>query len=91
MNKKYKITTKLAYIAGFVDGEGCIRIKKSNQSGNSYYVTFQVTNSSKKPLELIKSIFGGRVFLEEKYIFKRRVRIRLYGSITQLVMKLLMH
>lgn len=65
-DKRHHITTKLAYIAGFVDGEGCIRIKKSNQSGNSYYLTFHVTNSDKEPLELIQDIFGGKVFFQEK-------------------------
>jgi hypothetical protein len=66
IDKRQHLTTRLAYIAGFVDGEGCIRIKKSNQSGNSYYVTFQVTNTDKAPLELIQSIFGGKVFYQEK-------------------------
>lgn len=66
IDKRNHLTTKLSYIAGFVDGEGCVRIKKSNQSGSSYYITFQVTNSDKQPLELIKSIFGGKVFFQEK-------------------------
>lgn len=66
IDKRQHLTTRLAYIAGFVDGEGCIRIKKSSQSGNSYYLTFQVTNTDKGPLELIKQIFGGKVFFQEK-------------------------
>ncbi len=66
-DKRQKLSTKLAYIAGFVDGEGCVRIKKSNQSGNSYYITFQVTNSDEIPLNLIKEIFGfGKVYFQEK-------------------------
>lgn len=65
-DKRQHLTTKLSYIAGFIDGEGCIRIKKSNQSGNSYYITLQITNSDPKPLNLIKEIFGGKVFFQEK-------------------------
>jgi len=70
IDKRNHLTTKLAYIAGFIDGEGCIRIKKSNQSGNSYYITLHVTNSEKKSLELIKSIFGGKIFYQEKSTHK---------------------
>lgn len=66
VDKRRSITTKLAYIAGFIDGEGCIRIKKSNQSGNSYYVTLQVTNSNRMPLMEIKEVFGGKVYHQEK-------------------------
>jgi len=57
IDKRNHLTTRLSYIAGFIDGEGCIRIKKSNQSGNSYYITVHVTNSDKKPLALIESVF----------------------------------
>jgi hypothetical protein len=65
-DNRQNLTTKLAYIAGFIDGEGCIRIKKSNQSSNSYYITLQVTNSDPKPLELIKKYFEGKVYFQEK-------------------------
>ena len=70
IDKRNHLTTKFAYIAGFVDGEGCIRIKKANKTGNSYYITLNVTNTDKQPLELIKSIFGGKVFFQEKGVNK---------------------
>ena len=68
---KYKhgrktITNDIAYIAGFVDGEGCIRIKRANQGGNSYYVTFQITNSNQDILEFIAQLFGGQIGFQEK-------------------------
>ena len=63
VDKRRSLTTKLAYIAGFVDGEGCVRIKKGTAS---YYVTFQVTNTDRKPLQMIKKIFGGKVYFQEK-------------------------
>lgn len=49
-----------AYLAGFVDGEGCFHIgkaKASNQSG--YHPTLTVCNTNIKVLEYIQTIFGG--------------------------------
>lgn len=66
IDKRNNLTTRLAYIAGFVDGEGCIRIKKSNKTGNSYYLTVHVTNTDRAPLLIIQSIFGGKLFFQEK-------------------------
>src|SRR5574343_818159 len=65
-DNRRNLTTQLAYIAGFIDGEGCIRIKKANREGTSYYVTLQVTNSDPNPLLKIKEIFGGKVFFQER-------------------------
>jgi len=67
---KNTITTDIAYIAGFFDGEGCIRIKKASQGGNSYYLWVAITNSNKEILEFIKDIFGGKVRRAEKTINK---------------------
>jgi len=71
MNIKIKkgrntITTDIAYIAGFFDGEGCIRIKKANQGGNSYYIWVAITNSNKGILDFVKGMFGGQVRKAEK-------------------------
>jgi outer membrane protein OmpA-like peptidoglycan-associated protein len=63
---KITITNDIAYIAGFLDGEGCIRIKKANQSGNSYYIWVAITNSNKGILDYIARIFGGSVKKAEK-------------------------
>jgi len=63
---KNTITNDVAYIAGFFDGEGCVRIKRANQGGNSYYITATITNSNRQILEYIMGIFGGRVREAEK-------------------------
>ena len=55
------ITTDIAYIAGFFDGEGCVRIKRASQGGNSYYIWVAITNSNKEILDYIVGIFGGNV------------------------------
>ena len=59
------VTSKIAYIAGFFDGEGCIRIKKANQGGNSYYLWVAITNSNKGILDMVRDLFGGQVRLAE--------------------------
>ena len=64
------ITTDVAYIAGFLDGEGCIRIKHANQGGNSYYVWVAITNSYKPTLDFAVSLFGGKVRRAEKKVNK---------------------
>lgn len=55
------ITSDVAYIAGFLDGEGCIRIKEANQGGNSFYIWVAITNSYKPTLDYVQSVFGGQV------------------------------
>ena len=64
------LTNDIAYIAGFFDGEGCIRIKQANQGGNSYYIWVAITNSNKGTLEYVANIFGGKVRRAEKKVNK---------------------
>lgn len=56
---------KLAYLAGFVDGEGCVGIKKCAKQnvsrGYSYSTFIIVKNTRKAPLYLLQEIFGGNV------------------------------
>lgn len=67
---KETITSKIAYIAGFFDGEGCIRIKKANQGGNSYFVIAHITNSNISILQQIQDLFGGAIRKQEKGVNK---------------------
>lgn len=60
------ITTEIAYIAGFFDGEGCVRIKKANQGGNSYYLIAHITNTNPIILKKVQDLFGGNTRLQEK-------------------------
>lgn len=62
LDRRRNVSLQLAYLAGFFDGEGCIRIKKSYRpSGNNFYLTVQVSNSDRLVLEEFKTIFGGSV------------------------------
>ena len=62
----------LAYIAGFFDGEGCIRIAKSIQYGKkirpapSYTLQCKVTNTNLLVLEYMQDLFGGSIYLNNK-------------------------
>ncbi len=64
------ITTDVAYMAGFFDGEGCIRIKKANQKGYSYYIWVAITNSNGEILMNVRELFGGQVRKAEKTVNK---------------------
>ena len=69
-NGKETVTTKIAYIAGFFDGEGCIRIKQASQRGNSYYVWVAITNSNRRILEEVVELFGGTIRKAERTVNK---------------------
>lgn len=60
------VTSKIAYIAGFFDGEGCIRLKQSNQNEPSYYVIAHITNSNRAILEHVQDLFGGAIRTQER-------------------------
>lgn len=61
------ITTDIAYIAGFFDGEGCIRIKKVK---SCYYLVVHITNSNKSILEFIQERFDGKISFQERGVHK---------------------
>lgn len=55
-----KEKTKLAYLAGLIDADGCIRINKENR------IQIDVTNTQLGMIEWVKENFGGRIAFEEK-------------------------
>ena len=64
------ITSKIAYIAGFFDGEGCIRIKQNSQRGNSFSVIAHITNTNLEILQQVQDLFGGQVRKQERGVNK---------------------
>lgn len=66
MHGRETVTAKIAYIAGFFDGEGCVRLKQSNQNEDSYYVIAHLTNSYKPVLEEVQELFGGVIRKQER-------------------------
>ncbi len=60
-----------AYLAGLLDGEGCITIQKSNINEKAYYkllVSFGLTYAP--VLYEMKKLFGGNVYKEDMEKFK---------------------
>lgn len=52
----------LAYMAGIVDGEGCIAIERYVSKGHGYYrAKLRVANTNKELLEFLKLYFGGTI------------------------------
>lgn len=78
MNKENSI--KLAYAAGFFDGEGCIRIVHRNgRNGKSdqYSLYVSIVQKDGKPIDWMYGNFGGMVYLKNKnggdWIYEWRV------------------
>lgn len=52
----------LEYLAGLVDGEGCIRLHPSNKGKyRKYYPRLQVTNTYKPILDMLVDHYGGAI------------------------------
>lgn len=50
----------LAYMAGFLDGEGSISIYRRGQT-NTFVLSVKVAQKDRRPLELFRSEFGGYI------------------------------
>ena len=55
-----------AYLAGIIDGEGCVSIRKTFQYGKHYYYKpmIEVGMTVKSPIQLLYDIFGGSAWYE---------------------------
>jgi len=51
---------KLAYLAGIIDGEGCIHINTRDKENFSYQVA--ITSVDKKLLNWVKELIGGSIY-----------------------------
>ena len=58
--------TELAWVAGFIDGEGCFSIKVSKSWVRGCCVRIQLTNTHLPTLCLLRRFFGGRVAMHMK-------------------------
>lgn len=57
------INLKLAYAAGFFDGEGCVLISCCN---GFWSPRLQVSQNDPRPLELFLDLFGGKIYKPAK-------------------------
>lgn len=49
-----------AYLAGVMDGEGCIGVYRDSRNGN-YYLQVCVAQTNTKDLTMLRDMFGGRL------------------------------
>ena len=74
----------LAYLAGFFDGEGCVYILrgKGRTGSPEYNLEISFSNSDLAPLELARSIFGGKLSLSKDVRPGKKTsnRLRLRGN-----------
>lgn len=69
LKQKLKIinSTTASYIAGLIDGEGCVGIRSGKKKYKSktyivYYPFIQVGMCDRKPIQLLHRLFGGSIY-----------------------------
>lgn len=55
------MSTELAYLAGFFDGEGTIGVHKSGHGGKYSYFRMAVSNTNREIIQMFQDRFGGSV------------------------------
>ena len=71
---------QLAYIAGIVDGEGCIDTFKSGDRV-SYQPRITVVNTNKEVLQFIITMFGGTLAIRPKAVGHKQVYSWMRGGL----------
>lgn len=73
-------TEDLAYLAGIVDGEGCITIFRANRTARpSYRLALVIVMNNPEPIELFSNIFGGTVAHHPSMDNAKSLRYAIYG------------
>ncbi len=75
---RFSYIERVSWMAGFVDGEGCLTISKQvrkNRPNPSWRVTITIANTNKESLEMFKKHYGGVLrFNKEKRQSKTGVK-----------------
>lgn len=59
--------TIFAYIAGFLDGDGCIGIRVISYKKKKYYYPYVILfNNDLEVLEFIRTVCGGKIYTKKK-------------------------
>jgi len=62
VDDRYFMVADLAYLAGIIDGEGCISLSKSHKNDRYYYrLQLTITNTSAELKQWLEDKFGGRI------------------------------
>jgi hypothetical protein len=75
---------RLAYLAGFFDGEGCVYIIQHRRAGRTIQFSLEIsfTGSDVAPLDLARECFGGQISRSQdprpgiKPVYRLRIRSR---------------
>ena len=74
----------IAYLAGFIDGEGCIRLSKfkaSSRGGRPQYkLSISVVQVDRRPLLLLLTFFGGNIEQVKRKSYNHQDAWRWYVS-----------
>ncbi|MBA7713385.1 hypothetical protein ES703_122387 [subsurface metagenome] len=81
--------TEIAYIAGFFDGEGCVRIApKTSKATGAYGLYVSASNFYPNPLYLCQRIFGGKIRYNKSPGNRNGIhRWELYGKRAELFLR----
>ena len=65
---EYHKDADLAYLAGLIDGEGCIRVGKFKNSAGAlrYRASCVIAMTDGRPLKWVKNNFGGGLYVDRK-------------------------
>ena len=85
---------ELSYLAGLIDGEGCIRLNYYPNSSKSPYASCQVSMTDAGPLKLLNSLFPNRsgrlgYFIRPNSRYKNVYRWQSYSRKTHTFLKLI--
>lgn len=73
-----------AWMAGFIDGEGCITVNSQirKETGYRYFrPIFAIYNTCRKPLEIIQRYFGGKIGIVPAKGNKRKQYLLRYSQV----------
>jgi hypothetical protein len=62
LDTSFSYMTRCAYLAGIIDGEGCIGIGKRGRNRKYIIATLQVSNTDYRLLEWLQHYYGGGIY-----------------------------
>jgi hypothetical protein len=71
---------KIAWAAGFFDGEGSISIsRQGTKKADLFYLRCEVTNTHRGSLEIFQNLFGGQIY--ERALRNNRKRLYIWRGV----------
>lgn len=81
---------EIAYVAGVVDGDGCITLTPIKRNYKTFYMPhFHIVNTNLKMIKFCQKIIGGRILTFKDKRHNRKLRYRLYSHNISEIIKIL--